>query len=537
MKALARLLLSGFLAILAEESSWGKSVSIEWKPIKGAREYELVLEKNGVVFLKTQSPTPGWNGDLEAGVYTYRVRAVDRINRPGKWSATKPLAVAPPPVETLPLAAHGKITLYDSKAGPVLKWKEIPGIKKYSVEIKENGHTVRVIKITGTQVDVPSLRAGNYTWTVSAIMESKQKNAGALAGKTWNAPPSESNDLIVEYKKLVAPTVTSPMGIIPLPRESKVYLKWQSVPGAEAYQVSLTLRPTKKRTLAQLPKPKTFVVVDNEAVIDVEGEAAYGWEVRALANLDSKQAHQSSSPASTAEFEVNKAAAFSEGSGYVAVSGMVAPYNYKVVSPSGEGKAASNAMTLRLSGEYWFFPKWALALGAENTFFSIQNEVVSRKAFEAHAKYRFKFSDKRYGWYFYPKAGPEARQYFEKFPREVTSSSSTEFTVLGTSIGFDLRKQFTDSFSLGAKTAYFLPLFLAGLPGGGALSSAASYRNLSFGIQGLYWIGEKWGIGAGTFLETRSISYVPTGAPSSASEIIYTDATYFFGSVIFSFGK
>jgi hypothetical protein len=270
------------------------------------------------------------------------------------------------------------------------------------------------------------------------------------------------------------------------------------------------------------------------AKVRVGRDGSYTWRVRALANVDpATQQPDAVGPESSADFKLDPNVGYYEGSGYVALSTMLAPYTYSIVSPSTtNGSASSSALTFRLSGEYYFRPQWGVGAGAENTLFQINSQNYSRKGFELFLKYRMKWGQGNRAWAFSPKLGVEERDYFEIF-RPSLNLSVVGVNALGPSVGFDLRKQLGDKFSVGAKVAYFIPIAL--------LSSStiektgdASYRNISVGLQGLYWLSKHWGAGAGGFYEKRSISYRLNG--NSNAEQVYMDGFYFFGSVLYSFG-
>jgi hypothetical protein len=97
---------------------------------------------------------------------------------------------------------------------------------------------------------------------------------------------------------------------------------------------------------------------------------------------------------------------------------------------------------------------------------------------------------------------------------------------------------------MGLRLNYFYPLSLSGADGG-KLGGPANMRNISLGLQGLYWLSQTWGLGVGAYIDMRSISYdagangTPGSAntPSSGNQEIYMDGTYFYGSLIFNFGK
>jgi hypothetical protein len=135
-------LVSAF-ALLAASPAWAKKVTLAWKPIKGAIQYELTIEKDGKNVVKKIFDETTWSGDLPGGVYLYQVRGYDRVKRPGEWSAARPVVVMPPPPEMDEPGSGGQVTHYGAAASTGLKWKEAPGVSKYVVQIFSDGKPVR----------------------------------------------------------------------------------------------------------------------------------------------------------------------------------------------------------------------------------------------------------------------------------------------------------------------------------------------------------------------------------------------------------
>ena len=220
--------------------------------------------------------------------------------------------------------------------------------------------------------------------------------------------------------------------------------------------------------------------------------------------------------------------------GYVALSEMLSPYTYRVVSPTHDlqGTTQATAMVTRLSGEYWFSPKWAVSGAVNYADFSLMNENIGQFSTEIMAKYRLQSSSGS-NWLVMPKVGLEVRDYpfvIPDSPTELNNISVNHNFVLGSSVGVDVRLKLNDRFSLGGKLGYFLPVRL--LSGGKTLDGAPDRRNLNFGVQALYWFTPRWGVGLGGYFEFKSLSYISTNSTTRAQEQLFMDASYFFGSVI-----
>ena len=505
--------------------SEAKEIFIEWKPIEGAVQYDLEIQDGEKPILKKLLDDTTWKGSLKPGFYEYRLRAVDKIERPGQWSSMHTLVVLPIPPEPGFPKDGGKVATYRAGGGFKLKWDNAgTSVHKYQVEVKRGERIVYQGTTSDTELFVKGLRPGNYSWNVRSVVEASGRVPASMQGKKWESAPSEDTEFTVERKKLDAPVIVSPTLPMYPPSNGKLKFQWKELDGAESYEVIINKDgQAGKRYITQKP----------DLVAITSGEGEYTWRVRGLASVDTPSNKGVIGPQSTANFRLDRGVLFVEGSGYVALSTMLAPYDYKVVSPLANRLAtvSSDAVTIRGSGEYWFKTNWAFAGALETTQFTINGANYNRGAFELMGKYRKSFSNRRYGWSFAPKLGIEGREYFE-VPLTPTSPSS-KFMTLGPSIGLDVRRQFNEQWSLGAKLGYFYPI--AGAPTGSKFTSEASYRNFSVGLQGLYWFGGSWALGAGAYVEKRSISFQPT--TTKAPEQIYMDAVYFFGSLIYSFGR
>lgn len=524
-----------------------KKVSIRWKALRGAAQYEILVQKDGKRVSTQKLEEPAWSGDLPFGIYSYQIRGVDRHERPGQWTPQLPLAVMPAEPEASGPDNGKKLTYYDPKAGPTLEWKRIDGVDQYRVEVLKGGKPVSDQVVSNPQLGLKSLPPGDYSWRVTAIVKPKGRVPASFAAKQWRGKPSELSSFHIERAKLARPSPSYPVGVMLPPSDGRTRFKWSKVDGAEAYRLEVYPKETKARAPASGPlKPLARVTVkDNVAEVPLSADGQYTWKVRALASVPTPAelaagATETAGDQSATDFKIDKNAAFLEGSGYIALSTMFAPYSYVIVSPANNikrGAADSSAITWRGSAEYWLKPQWGLSTAFEFTTFQIQSQSFSRKGYELLGKYRMNFGGGKYNWSLSPKFGVEGREYFQVVPASA-AIQTFGLTTYGAAVGIDVRKAFSDRFSVGVKFSYFKPL-LVSAGEVDALTSSASNRNFSIGAQVLYWIGKRWGLGAGALVESRSISYSLKSAPNGklTGEEIYMDGKYFFGSLIYSFGR
>ena len=532
MKLRAALLLP-LLLVFASKSAHARKVEVEWKEIKGAVQYQIQIQKNGKVVSDKTSDDHAWAGKLDFGLYSYQIRAYDKAKRPGVWSTAKALVVMPaPPVLSLPEDGK-KIRFYTADGKTRLQWQPVAGVDRYAVKVSNGGKVVHDEVVTGTQLDLKNLNEGSYSWQVVTIVEAKGRTPSSLEGRKWESKPSDRNDFVMVHEKLATPEVIYPIGKVRPPEDNKLQFKWSAVEGAQRYEVRLVEKSVKGRNPAEFKLTEvTLSSNTNTLVAKVTGEGSYSWEVRALAAINESNVAEAMSTKSSAEFILNRNADFFEGAGYLAFSTMVAPYSYHVSGGVAQlpqsDTGGSVGATFKLSGEYYPLPQVGFGAAVSNAAFTIDDQTFNRVDLEASVKYRVNVTNDKYAWFFSSNLGFLSRDY-DYIP--ITSGPAT-FTTIGPVLGFDLRKQLSEKFSLGSKFAYYFPV--ASSDGTVLHGDPNSNRNVSLGIQGLYWLSHRWGLAAGAFLEERSIAEAPNGAPK---EVINQDGTYFYGSVIWSFGR
>ncbi len=546
---------------------FAKKVKIQWKEMEGAVDYEIQIQREGKKpfnkYITGPSPDSEWKGELEPGAYTYQIRGIDPAKRAGQWSEARNLAVMPQPLK-LKFPVDGRhIELYHPNVPTVLRWERSPGIRGYRVDLRRDGKLISQTEVNDIHLELKKMPPGHYSWRVVSIVHSGLRSGAFPGGRTpasqqgkkWESEASREEDFRIEYRELAAPFLVGPVSSEPPPEDSRIKLSWKSVEGAELYEVHLlrlSARGASKGSSGRSPasdlqRVKRIVTSENSMTLRVPGEGRYVWGVRALANLEDPVVSNApkialaTGPESVAEFSLDRNAIFNEDLGYLAFSTMLALYQYKIKSPStgGGGSIDSVASVFRLSGELWLLPQWGISTAVEYVPFSVQGKSFAREDFELLVKYRLKISSGQFGWSVSPKLGFEIRNYNKIVASNNQINSGLigmdEF-FLGASLGIDVRKQFNDRFSLGAKIGYFVPLsILTGPPGGSTMSSVASYSNLSAGVQGLYWLNRNWAVALGGFYDFRAISFNLPGA--SGPEEIHMDAGYFFGSIIFRFWK
>jgi len=537
-----------FLAFYAERDAFAKKIYIEWKTKPSAITYDLRVMSNGKIVFKKNLDDNQWSGELEPGVYSYQLRSIDKLKRAGEWSGEKSLVVLPKPPEAILPGKSGTVSLFDANAKTALNWKPALGVERYKIQLKRGGQIVYESEVQGTQVFVPALGAGLYSMRVLGVIEAKGRVPASIARKKWESKPSDSVEFNVQRKELAVPLAVYPIGKIAPPADRDIEFKWKAVDGAEAYELTLILEASLRAPAGKPETPLVSTTRETSKVVRISRDGKFQWKVRALANYSGEATPHGTweavGPQSATDAELNRNASYFDGAGYLAISTMIAPYNYKFQNQYNgalsNGTIGSAQTTLRFSGEYYFRPEWGVSTAYENTQFTANNAGFGRGQIDAQAKYRWKLSAGRYAWFILPKLGVQSRDYVNLSQDSSGFPVANSFSAFGPSMGFDVRKQFTDRFSLGLKVDYFLPLALSGNVQAQRISGEASYRNFSVGLQGLYWMSNHWGVGAGTYLDDRSISYTPTNPSPSiapANDSVVADSINFFASLLYSFGR
>jgi hypothetical protein len=420
----------------------------------------------------------------------------------------------------------------------------VPDVDAYEVEIFNGGKAVLKSEVHGTDFELPQEPNGTYAWQVRPVME--PGSIPDFQGKKWRGKPGDRREFNEEHRKLAAPEPVSPAGPVQRARGEQIEFQWKDVEGAEAYEVSFAPAEVSGGKVRR-PASETFrkiVTRETSATVDKIPDGTWVWVVRALASVDpGTQSAAVKGNESSTDFKIETDAIHPDGKAYVSLSTMFAPYTYEVNSSQLQGSSSASATSVknRATGEYWPAAAWGGQLGLGQGFMTANSETFSYFDWDLYAKHQFTLGSEGGRWFIQPKLGVVSQQYLHLLRGFVPSGFqvSGKVRATGFGVGADVRHPFTDKLSLGLKFEYFVPIGISADNGGGTLYAQDSYRNLSVGIQAIYWLGGPWGVGAGAFLENRSIGYKPIGPSGVASdpERIRMDGQYFFGSIIYSWGR
>jgi hypothetical protein len=521
--------------LLSSSNAWAKKVSVEWKPIKGAVFYEIQVIREGKVFKAKKTKESSWSGDLPFGLYEYHIRAVDKVHRPGKWSALRDLVAMPKVAENVFPKDGKKFSTYVPTSEVRFSWKTGDGadgaasaVDKYHLVVKKNddgkvvGKVVIDEVVKGNETETKKLPPGKYEWQVTGVIEKRGLASLQLVQpeKKWENQPSSASEFTVEKLQIEAPDLIYPLGTMRPPKTGKIHFRWHPVAGAEAYQIILTPEKTGKQL--------TWVSKTPSSTLSMAREGAYKWQVRGLASVEL-------GAQSNAEFALDRNSGFWNGNGQLSFSTAYAPYNYSATSPNqnltGHSSSAETAVTV--AGEYWIKPQFGLGLSFTDNNLKQDGQSFDFTDIRLDTKYRVNLTPGSNGWCLTSSLGVESRDYVMLGESQVGGLYNNSFGTFGPQTGVELRKQMSERLSLAAMVNYYFPV------GNQIVRGGDSNRNLGAGISATDFLTQSWGLSIGIYHENLSVIHRSddNGGLSSDPDTVSMDTTFFFGSLVYSFGR
>jgi hypothetical protein len=220
--------------------------AFSWAPVRGAEVYEFELAADpafeSIVLgrrrgsFKTANTFASVDKTLADGRYFWRVRAIDKRDRAGRWTRARALSKswATPPTPLTPVDG-GSVTY--PRDPLVLRWTPVPRAFKYLVEIATDPSLAHSaigrarVETSGTAFALPAkLAQGRYYWAVTPLDGDKHPGArSAVTSFTWNWP-SRLNE-------------ASQLGVNDLDGSAEVVdpqLTWAPIAGAARYDVEIS---------------------------------------------------------------------------------------------------------------------------------------------------------------------------------------------------------------------------------------------------------------------------------------------------------
>jgi hypothetical protein len=222
--------------------------SFSWARVRGAVKYEFQLAADpafesivlghGRGSFQTTNVFASVEKTLADGSYFWRVRAIDKRDRAGRWTKARSLSKVwgTPPTPHAP--PNGGTVTYPRDA-LVLRWSPVPRAYKYLVQIATDpslahsalGGRTPGVETSGTAFAVPgSLAQGRYYWAVTPLDGDKHRGArSAVSSFVWRWPSTLDE--------------RTQLGVGDLDESAEVFdpqLTWAPVRGAARYEVEIS---------------------------------------------------------------------------------------------------------------------------------------------------------------------------------------------------------------------------------------------------------------------------------------------------------
>jgi hypothetical protein len=226
----------------AEGATVAFAPSFAWKRVAGAARYEFQASAdpafesivgNGTGSFKTVNTFATVDRALAEGDYFWRVRAIDKRDRAGRWSPVRSFLKR----WTVQMTSPPDNSQIEYPATPILlKWDAVPGAYKYLFNIATDesmGHSLLGgsgvgVETSATSAAVPiALAPGTYFWTV--VPMDAQRHSGTRPTAFSFTVSWKTNGLSPQVNNLfsLSSAIMDPQ------------FSWTGIPGAAAYQVEV----------------------------------------------------------------------------------------------------------------------------------------------------------------------------------------------------------------------------------------------------------------------------------------------------------
>lgn len=400
----------GMLAATASVPAYAKKVRIRWKPVPGATRYELEFRRGETV---TQTRETAENVTelrvvLPPGHYRYRIRAYDRAERPGEWSAELPLTVSPTNAKPTTPADGAKVTLRDGADEARLVWTDDEKPDRWRIDIVHNGKTETQFVVGRNKPEwiLPEPESGNVRWRVrgevggpvealGAGNRPSQRSSSEWKPGKWSAWSHFTLVVTPEYLRargrLKAPVIRGPASSLVLPPGGNVELSWEPVTAAQGYEVRLEW---------QGRKTEPWTAVDGTRhVIQLTPGDRVRWRVRATAGVGPDRV---AGPEATGVIVTDAIVRWPEET-RIGVHGIAESYRLTTETaaaglPKIRGTSSGVAAGAGLTVERWAFGRWGYYGNAEYLYRRPGGSVAQALGVVVGATGRFVLGDALSPW-------------------------------------------------------------------------------------------------------------------------------------------
>jgi hypothetical protein len=420
-----------------------REVEFSWAAMPGATKYEIQVDSDSK-FLKPlvlgDSENPEYKTELAFGQYFYRVRVIDNRKRPGKWSNTQPVLIAPYAPELLTMQDSFETSYYEIFPTLNFSWQEVKGVKDYEILIsKSSGEKVLEKSLTETHISTDKISEGEYNWKVRSI-----------ASKDLVSSYSESRKFKIVRTPLIFPTLVKPekngMSAAYRPLE----FEWKKDPHAP--YSDLYFEKVSGRSASRPFKKKIADLTETKYKAEYEEPGNYKWSV---------VTHEGkTTPGVTSEvndFEVRDD---------IMVRG-----NYELefsLSPTGDlytttsarqnkgsvgiaQQSSSSGLFTGFMGGYWFLENLGVYLSTRTGSMTVEN--LNSLSQETDATLRLRFGSKGFNQEFW--LGYRIMDIVEA--ENTPAVQTTDFTAIGPLIGSRINPTIRPGLKLMFDAYYFKP--------------------------------------------------------------------------------
>jgi hypothetical protein len=494
------------LSALAKADEYRRAISLEWEGIEEARFYDVELKKKASGKAKIYlSNKPEWNGKLELGHYSMRVRGLDKRKVPGEWSETQDFYVGLDSPKIVQPQPQQKVLTDSADAAKVsFRWQAVYGAEKYRVEVfSENGKIEESTKTKETSVSFELPVGNNYSWRVVAI------------GDKFNSDTSVSESFSLWGAKLEAPIVTEPAnGFV---RE----LEWQRPAFSENFDYALTRynEQTKKwdimvRQAGEKNSKVPFAesLPGGEYKLTLRANAPYRQSSKTQ-EMPFKVVNGNRSPAAEENSTLRQSIDRNAGWFFVA-SYLITNINYSGMN-SDAGSAipisVDNALggTGRLGLGFFSEKAWGFLGIVDYSGFLINSSVCNYGSIEASAVKRIPFGERS-------EIRHQIGGYYKEHPVFTATSSNAAVSTIGPHYGFEYWQAVSAKFGFQLNAHAYYSLFSTKTPNGNGTQPDLSFQ---LGFLGSYRLGKKTTGLAGYALRRDAVSYRANNGEKNSSSV------------------
>lgn len=257
--------------------------SFSWGRVKRAAKYEFqlaadpafrsIVQGQGKGSFKTANTSATVDKTLADGDYFWRVRAINRRDRAGRWSRARSMSKAWASRPRLASPPDGGSVTYPSTP-LVLRWDPVPRAFKYVVEIATDpslAHSAlpdrQRIETSGSVFALPgALAPGRYYWAVTPLDGEKHPGTrSSVAAFDWSWPTR---------------TTARVADLNPDARVFDPQFSWDPVPGAAQYQVEVN--PSEDWAVGSRVCCDEAAIGTSLSPLRLLPNNTYYWRVRAL---------------------------------------------------------------------------------------------------------------------------------------------------------------------------------------------------------------------------------------------------------------